>query len=330
VNSKVSIIIPIFNVEKFIERCSRSLFEQTYQNIEYIFVDDCSPDNSINILQEILEQYPNRKTQTQIITHKKNRGLPSARNSGLRVATGNYIFHCDSDDWIEKNAIEEMYNTVVKENVDILWCDWYLSFKKNEKYMHQKPFDNCILSGENVMKLTLGGKIRYNVWNKLIKRELYSKNNIYFPDNYGMGEDMTMIKLFAFTDKICYLPKALYHYNRTNENAFTKTTSEAHLRELKHNVDDINIFLQNKYNKDINDYICFFKLNTKLSFLISNDEKSYKRWLNWFPEANGYIDKNYMFSKRIKILHKMVLKQQFWFLKLHYWAIRFVYGFIYN
>jgi len=329
-NHLISIIVPVFKVENFIERCVRSLFEQTYKNIEYIFVDDCSPDNSINVLTDILENYPYRKKQTQIIAHEVNKGLPTARNSGLKLATGEYIFHCDSDDWIETNAIEEMYNTIVKENADILWCDWYLSFKKNERQMHQKPFENGILSGENVIKLILGGKIRYNVWNKLIKRDLYSKNNIYFPDNYGMGEDMTMIKLFAFTDKVCYLPKALYHYNRTNENAFTKATSEAHLRELKHNIDCINIFLQDKYHNGINDYICFFKLNTKLSFLISNDEKSYEKWLDWFPEANGYIDKNYMFSKRTKILQKMVLNRQFWFLKLHYWITRFFYGFIYN
>jgi len=331
VNSKVSIIIPIFGVEKFIEKCARSLFEQTYHNIEYIFVDDCSPDNSINILKNVLDEYPIRKKQTKIITHKVNKGLPTARNSGLKLATGTYIFHCDSDDWIEQSAIEEMYKAITKNNADILWCDWYLSFKKNERYISQKSDKKGILRGLDAIKLILGGKIRHNVWNKLIKRELYLRNNISFPCNYGMGEDLTMIKLFAFTDKICYLPKALYHYAQTNENAFTQTTTEMHLKQLKYNIDDISIFLQNRYNNEIDKYIYFIKLNAKLNFLISNDKKSYKKWLDWFPEANRYIDKNYMFSKRIKILQKMALKRQFWFLKLHYYLItRFVYGFIYN
>jgi len=330
-DKSVSIIVPIYNVKNHIEKCVRSLFEQTYQNIEYIFVDDCSPDNSISILKKTLEEYPHRKEQTQIIRHKTNKGLPSARNSGLKYATGKYVFHCDSDDYLEKNAINLLLNEVEKNNADIVWCDWYLSFKKNERYISQKPNKDEILSGKDAIKLILSGKIRHNVWNKLVKRELYFENNISFPDGYGMGEDITMIKLFSFTDKVCYLPKALYHYNQTNENAFTQTTTETHLEELKHNINDINVFLQRKYNRDINDYICFFKLNAKLNFLISNDKKSYEKWLDLFPEANEYIDKNHMFSTRIKILQKMALNRNFWFLKLHYYLVtRIVYGFIYN
>jgi len=328
---KISIIVPVYNVEKFIGKCVRSLFEQTYSYIEYIFVDDCSLDKSINILEAILEEYPNRKEQTRIIRHEENKGLPSARNSGLKLATGEYIFHCDSDDYLDINAIKLLLEEVEKNNADVVWCDWYLSFKKNERYMHQKPNKTGIISGLEVIKLILGGKIRHNVWNKLVKRELYIKNNICFPDNYGMGEDVTMIKLFAFTDRVCYLPKALYHYVQINENAFTHKTTEKHLEELKYNIDHINSFLKSKYDEDINDYICFFKLNTKLHFLISSEKKLYERWLDWFPEANDYIDKNHMFSKRIKILQKMALKRHFWFLRLHYYlVIRFVYGFIYS
>ncbi len=102
VNEKVSIIVPIYNVEKYIERCAVSLFEQDFEDIEYIFVNDCTPDNSVEILEKVIEKYPNRKSHLKIVHHKENKGLGSARNTGLEQATGNYILHIDSDDWCEK------------------------------------------------------------------------------------------------------------------------------------------------------------------------------------------------------------------------------------
>ena len=102
---KVSILVPVYGVEKYIERCARSLFEQTYDNIEYIFVDDCTKDRSIVILQKVLEGYPNRKNQVKILHHEKNRGLSAARNTALDASTGDYLMHVDSDDYLRKDAV---------------------------------------------------------------------------------------------------------------------------------------------------------------------------------------------------------------------------------
>lgn len=102
---KVSILVPVYGVEKYIERCARSLFEQTYDNIEYIFVDDCTKDRSIEILQKVLEDYPNRKNQVKILHHDKNRGLSAARNTALDASTGDYLMHVDSDDYLRKDAV---------------------------------------------------------------------------------------------------------------------------------------------------------------------------------------------------------------------------------
>lgn len=97
---KVSVIIPVYGVEKYIERCVRSLFEQTLDDIEYIFVDDCCLDRSIEILDNVIKEYPNRRTDIKIVHHKENKGLAQARQSGIKVATGEYFVHCDSDDWV--------------------------------------------------------------------------------------------------------------------------------------------------------------------------------------------------------------------------------------
>ena len=131
--NKVSVIIPIFKVRDFIERCAVSLFEQTLKEVEYIFVDDASPDDSIKVLKSCIERYPERQARTTILTHEHNQGLPAARNTGLAAASGEYVFHCDSDDYVERNMLEEMYEAAKAKDADMAYCDFYLTFEKNER-----------------------------------------------------------------------------------------------------------------------------------------------------------------------------------------------------
>lgn len=111
---KVSVIIPVYGVEKYIERCARSLFEQTLVDMEFIFVNDSTKDNSIDILLKVINEYPQRKNQIKILHHEVNKGLPAARQTGIKVAKGDYIAHCDSDDWVTSNAYQEMYETALR------------------------------------------------------------------------------------------------------------------------------------------------------------------------------------------------------------------------
>ena len=171
---KVSVIIPVYKVEKFVERCVRSLMEQTMDNVEYIFVDDASPDESIHILHKVLADYPERRDQVKILTHEMNKGLPAARNTGLAVASGKYIFHCDSDDFVEKDLLSTLYETACRENADIVWSDYYISYPKNERYLKQPSYN----TPEEALKGMLHGRMKYNVWNKLAKRNLYVDNHI--------------------------------------------------------------------------------------------------------------------------------------------------------
>ena len=124
---KVSVIIPVYGVKKYIERCARSLFEQTLDDIEYIFVDDSTPDNSISILRKVLSEYPNREKQVKILHHEKNKGLAQARQTGLKIASGEYIAHCDSDDWVDVHMYEEMYNKAIEEDADVVVCDYVVT-----------------------------------------------------------------------------------------------------------------------------------------------------------------------------------------------------------
>lgn len=174
---KVSVIIPVYKVETFIERCVRSLMEQTMTDVEYVFIDDASPDSSITILRRVLVDYPERISHVKILAHTENKGLPAARNTGLAVASGEYIFHCDSDDFVEKDLLSTLYEAAYREKADIVWSDYYISYPDNERYLKQPSYD----TPEAALKGMLHGRMKYNVWNKLVKRNLYI-------DHYPLAE----------------------------------------------------------------------------------------------------------------------------------------------
>jgi|UniRef100_UPI0040261529 hypothetical protein BACCOPRO_03219 len=323
----VSVIVPIYNVQNFIAHCAHSLLSQTLESVEYIFVDDCSPDNSMDILRDVLGQYPHRQEQVKLIVHEVNQGLPATRNSGLKVATGEYIFHCDSDDFVETDMLKQMYVAAKQQDADIVWADWYLSYACKERYMKQPSFN----SPEDALKAMLSGAMKYNVWNKLVRRQLYTDNKIAFPAGYGMGEDMTTLMLFAYAKRVCYLPKAFYHYVKLNENAFSQTYSERHIQELKYNTERVTQFLTNRYGETLEKEIAFFKLDVKYPFLISTQRKHYDIWRTWYCEAHPYLALNNHLSFRAYIVQWFAAKNMFVFVWLYNQiAYQFLYRLLYK
>ena len=164
---KVSVVIPVFKVEQYIERCVRALMEQTLQDVEFLFVDDASPDRSMDIVKRVVSEYDRT---ARFLVHETNRGLPAARNTGLEAATGEYIYHCDSDDWPERTLLEKMVTAAEAAGADFAYCDFYLSFAEKERYMHQPSYTDSM---ELLEKGFLAGKMKYNVWNKLVRRKIY-------------------------------------------------------------------------------------------------------------------------------------------------------------
>lgn len=324
---KVSVIVPIYNVEKFITRCVETLMEQTLQEVEFIFVNDATPDNSWNVLNDVLKKYPARCSDVILLEHDVNKGLPAARNTGLGIAHGEYIFHCDSDDFVEHDMLECLYNKAVEEGADIVWCDWFLSFEKSERYMRQP----CFTSAIDALKAMLGGGMKYNVWNKLVRRSLYVENDISFPSGYGMGEDMTMMLFFAHASKVVYLPKAFYHYVKLNTDAFSQTYSDKHLLELKHNVSVIERKLIKECGDSLSKEIAFLKLEAKFPFLLSGDKQKMRKWKEWYPEANTYILNNHNISMRSRIIQWCAWKNLDVIVSAYRWLMdKIVYGLIFK
>lgn len=324
----VSVIIPVYKVEKFIQRCTESLLDQTLADVEFIFVDDASPDRSMEIVHETVEKYPDVKDHVTILTHEHNKGLAGARNTGLAAAKGEYIYNCDSDDWVEPDTLERLYKAAKEKDADIAYCDFYISFEKNERYMHNPAYSTA---EELLRKGFLGGKAKYNVWNKLVRASIYRDNGILFPEGHNMGEDMTMIMVAACSKTVAYIPKALYHYVKLNTGAYSNTTSQKHLDDIRFNMDRSICFLQDKFGDALAKEIGIFKLASKLPFLITDDKSQYKIWREWYPEANIYAFKNPEASLRIRIIQWAASKNLLFIVKLHYRLIyRFVYGILYR
>ncbi|MGM9767302.1 MAG: glycosyltransferase family 2 protein [Candidatus Cryptobacteroides sp.] len=325
--TKVSVIIPIYKVEPFIGRCAISLMEQTLHDVEYIFVNDATPDDSMKVLESVIACYPERHAFIKILNHEGNKGLPAARNTGLAEATGKYVFHCDSDDFVERTMLEELYDTAQRTDADIVWCDWLLSFETSDRYMKQPYYGTPM----EALKAMLGGAMKFNVWNKLVKRSLYIDNGVLFPAGYGMGEDMTMMLLFAYAKRVAYLPKAFYHYVKLNTNAFSQTYSERHLEELRHNVQNTEARLNILYGDALKQEISFLKLEAKFPFLLSSDKRKQQLWREWYPEANEYILKNHNISIRSRAIQWCAWKRLDFIVSLYQWFLnKLVYGIIYK
>ena len=196
---KVSVIVPIYNVEKYLEKCINSLLSQTLEDIQIILVNDGSKDNSGNIAKECEKNNKNRI----IYVEKENGGLSDARNYGLKYATGDFIAFLDSDDYIEKNAYEEMYNKAIEENADYVECDFIWEFPNKIRVDKQYPYKN---------KKEMLSFVRVVAWNKLIKRQLITDNNLEFPKGLRYEDVEFTYKLIPFVNKFAYVDKPFIHY----------------------------------------------------------------------------------------------------------------------
>lgn len=320
--------MPVYGVARFVERCVESLLSQTLGEVEYIFVDDCTPDDSIAIIRSVIERYPERLADCRILRHDVNCGLPAARNTGMGVASGEYVYHCDSDDFLEFDMLELLYSKAKSMDADMVWADWYLSFEGNERYMTQPSAS----TGREALSRVLDGTMKYNVWNKLTRRKLFVDNCIEFPSGRAMGEDMTMIRLLACAARTAYVGKALYHYVRTNMGAMTQIYSDNHLSELKENVAETESFLRSVVTDcDIDSELALFKLNVKLPFLFTGKLTDVRRWQKWYPETNRYIMTNSRQSMRTRLLQWCASAGLTWVNMLYTRVVfNFIYGKIYK
>lgn len=284
---KVSVIVPIYNVEKYIEKCAITLFEQTLDDLEYIFVDDCTPDNSINVLQKVLENYPQRISQVKIITRSKNGGQGAARTDGMKAATGEYMIHCDPDDWVELNMYEMMYNVAKAENADVVICDAISHFANYEKEM---LWDD-LYDADDWIKQRMD--IWWTLWNRLVRSSIIKENNIYPFSGINFTEDLNiMMRVYYYAKKFKNIHENYYHYNRINENSIMNSTKslDKNIQRLN-SAKGIDDFFQSKHF-DAGIYWYNFKQIIRDSLLIYDE---WELWKQNFKEIKDIKNRNIIY-----------------------------------
>lgn len=297
-NPKVSVIVPIYKVEKHIEKCARSLFEQTFDEIEYIFVDDATPDRSICILSEIMEEYPVRKEYCTIVRHEYNRGLTAARNTGLSVSKGEYIIHCDSDDWMEKTMVEEMYLKAVSDEADIVSCDFRMVWKGMSKDFRTVNW------GKNKEK-SLEAYIEYPwtvIWNLMVKKSIYTDNRLKSTEGMTYCEDFNLsVKLLLNAKKVIHLEKVLYNYNQQNSGSVMHTLDRKTMYdEIYMTLDVINYFKEKGVYDQYAKPLCWRILKGKQELVLNTD--TYDEFLSIHPDSHRYIWPCPFINTKLKIM----------------------------
>ncbi|MGL5623932.1 glycosyltransferase family 2 protein [Cetobacterium sp.] len=226
---KISIIIPVYNTEKYLRRCLNSIITQSLREIEIIVINDGSTDNSIQILNEYVAIDKRIK-----LINKKNEGPSSARNKGLSQIKGEYVLQIDSDDWIEINYLEDMYTKAKSENLDIIVSDIIWDWDNSKiKYVRDLELDeNVFITGEEYVRKLFNGEIFPAVWNKLFRSELYKKYKITYPVGISIGEDLVVTSLLAqHSIKIGKINKGFVHYIQ-NPNGLTQSSPTLKVYEL--------------------------------------------------------------------------------------------------
>lgn len=223
-NYKVSLVVSIYGAEKYIKKFAESVFMQTYDSLQFVFVNDGTKDASMTILEDIIEKHFSHLRQRIIIINQENKGLPLARKKGLEYAEGEYILFADPDDWLEFNAVEKIVEVIQQTNADIVYFDLIKEYKNKQSIKREKKYtaQTKELWIENIFNYRSFG---YAV-TKCFRKSLYTNNLIYTP-KLGMHEDIyLMSQIIFYANSIAQLPEVLYHYRKDNENSMCSQKRE--------------------------------------------------------------------------------------------------------
>ncbi|MDD3341522.1 MAG: glycosyltransferase family 2 protein [Bacilli bacterium] len=233
----ISIVVPIYNVEKYLRKCLESIINQTYKNLEIILVDDGSPDKC----GEICDDFEKIDKRIKVI-HKKNGGLSDARNCGLEIAIGKYMCFIDSDDYIELDMVEKLYKAICKENADISICGMMIEYEDGRKINKTKKNNY-----KKIMDKMSGLKMLNSFYlfdmatcDKMFKTELFG-NDIRYPIGKKSEDFYTTYKLFFKANKSIYIPEALYHYYQ-RENSISRNKNNIDRAYIDGSIDQLNFF----------------------------------------------------------------------------------------
>ena len=280
----LSIITPVYNAQTTIGRCCESLFAQTLKSIQYIFVIDGSVDDSLMVIQKTLDRFPNRKKDVIIIDRKENRGVAYSRQQGLEKALGEFVIHCDADDWVEKDMYESLYNAARGSGADIVCCGYYID----------------IPDGRELLKLPgLDYHLEFNIapifgslWNKMVRREVITQNGISFYENINWGEDFLMsIQCQLLASKMVVVNRPLYHYVQNAQSITHNLTHDKCIELVQCGYKMEQFLREHDLLEDYAFELNYLKFQLKQYLIIIPEVYSPGEWQRLFPECHQDIMK---------------------------------------
>ena len=271
-NPLISIIVPVYKVEKYLPACIDSILAQTYENFELILVDDGSPDNC----GKICDKYAQKDDRIKVI-HQKNQGVVVARNNALKIAEGEYLTFVDSDDWLEKTFLSETIQKAKETEADIVWTDFY----ENKLWTKSLPNNISLNDQTQVLSSFLADNIKGFLWNKLIRYNFYQKCNIKTDEKCTMMEDKyIMLQLLSNHPQMSYISKPLYNYV-ARKNSATNTAIHPFMNALP------NIYHMYTFLRDNNLYFmlrkdfCIFAMRVKFTILKESGVNDARRYMSF-------------------------------------------------
>ena len=316
---KISVLVPVYGVEHYIERCARSLFKQTYPNLEYVFVNDCTPDRSVEILRQVLENYPNRADSVKIINHNTNQGIAAARNTLLDNAVGDFVCFVDSDDWLEFNAIELLVKKLEEADADLVSGNRMVHYQGQDSLLFERKYQ----SREEMVLRMMQRSCDHFITGRLFRRFLFFENNLRWNEGLDLAEDRYMMTLLTYYAKSCeVVDDVIYHYERRNINSFTMNDNLG--KVLKNNRQELgNVLALERFFKDKE--VVFQKecarcvmeqleFNMKYALAYSDREEFYD--ITSIIDGRNYVDLNYIDWEKAGIkgwfLHNYFLMRLDW------------------
>lgn len=296
----VTVVVPIYNVEKYLAKCIDSIIKQTYSNIEIILVNDGTKDNSF----EIAKQKAMQDNRIKLIS-QENQGLSEARNTGIQNATGKYICFIDSDDYVQKDYIKKLLENAIKNNADISACDfWYID--ETEKTWSRKEKQSQNYSNIEALKDIFCGEQNTEVmtWNKLYKLQLFTQNAILFPKGKLHEDNFTTYQLYYYANKISLISDKLYYYLQRS-NSIMGTKFNVKRLDILQAVEETKQFAS-KHQLNMDSELEYYELminvnilNTMIKNQFEGEEKS--KIVNHISKNRNKYDKNKYLHKKEKI-----------------------------
>lgn len=292
-NPKVSVIVPVYNAERYLSHCIDSILAQTFTDVELLLIDDGSKDNS----GKICDEYAAKDSRVRVL-YKDNGGVSTARNLGLENASGDWVIFIDSDDWIAESMIHDMYEKAESEKADLIYCDLEMLFNDHIEVLHIAKYDsNKVNMLNNFIKSTFG-----TVVGMLAKRSLYEANEVRFPIGVKFCEDFYVAaRLMLYSEKICYIPTTYYCYNRQNEASASYLFSQEHSDSVQSVfMDTIDLFQKESVYNECAEALSWRLLKCKQDLVL--DKNTYDKFLSMHPESHKYIWNCPYINLKIKIM----------------------------